>query len=255
MDMKPETYLARERDRLAARRSRARAVFVGVPFMLAGMFAGALGGAQEMPRGMTEDMLEDALRKELEVPATEGVAAASEAVVAPETGADSAPVEPQRSVIPVLIWLVGIGAAAITIPRLRYGALGWAEPAGPTRAAGIAGVSSPTAEAAAPGDADQDGVDGNPEGRDSIVDLGEYRASRRPGAGSGGTAVESFRLPPHVVEMLERNAERIRQTNRAPDVRLADSAGSASRVVGPSGDQDSGGLDIVVPRYDPRGGS
>lgn len=254
--MKPETYLARARDRLAARRSRTRAVFVGGPFMLVGMFAGAFGGAQETPRGLTEDLLQEALTSELEVPEGAAIDTESAGATARDVERESAsPAEAQRSVIPVLIWLVGIGAAAITIPRLRYGTLGWAEPDERPRAAGMAGVASPTAAVLdqTPSGRTDPGAGRDPGG--SVVDLDEYRASRRASGEPAQTAVESLRLPPHVVEMLARNAERVRQANRAPSVRLAEADGTGNADAPAPADRDSGGFDIVVPRYDPRGGS
>ena len=232
-----------DRDRRRRERTRTRTLRVGAPFLLFGIFFGGFGGAQEMPRGVTGDLLDRALQDELDVP--------------------PAVVEESRSIVPMLVWILGLGAAAFTIQGVRSGVLG----VDPRRRAGLVRFSTGdvvTAEVVASSLHDDearpgtigalDDVEGGVSGAGAtagaeghpvltVIDGGQSvraRREREARAAEASEARETLKLPPHVVEMLAKS-------------RAARAAAEAASAAEPSDEESAppssaAGFDILMPR-------
>lgn len=188
--------------------------------VLAGRPSTAVGlphvdGAQEMPATVASDLVEQALEEEVEVPEAWWDASGSPSGAAP-SGSLAGP------------WLVTMAVAVLLVAFLR------ARWAGRSWRGGAVSTSS-----AAPQDGDPDVIPisrGHPDERPD----GRNRQSRPP---------ETLAIPPHVMEILRRSAERQpaveggRSTNGEEGE--ADSA-SRPHEGGPRG------IDVTLPRYDSR---
>jgi len=165
---------------------------LGAAFMASGAVLSNWSSAQELPGGVATDLFEQAMQEELTVPDAEN--------------------SRTDSIVTVLTWIAGLGAAALAMYGLRGGQLR------PRPEGGV----TPTV---------WEGPDAAPEATRTEVEVATVRRPKRP-----SKPKEVLKLPPHVVAFLQKTAAK----------RAAAAADQA-----PAGSSLTGGLDVIVPGYDP----
>ena len=177
-------------------RARLRTVLIGAPFLMSGVAFTSSGIAQELPEVVATDLFERAMQEQLTVQHVDDRA--------------------QAPVTTTLLWIVGLGAAALALRRLRSGHLRWAGRGGVEATHSVLDTLPPA-------------VSDFEEA--SVVPPGPRKPRKPP---------EVLKLPQNVLAILERSAA---------------ARAAARAALGPESPGDSGrlgGVDVTLPRYDSR---